>query len=77
MNIQGLKIGDKIHMRLPGSRIPIVLCYVEAIIADPADRSEESKIIVFRYWSRFKKRWFWKAVPYWELAIYNDWECKL
>jgi len=77
MNIQDIKIGDKIRIRLPECRIPIVLCHIEAILVDPADGSEECNVIVFRYWSKFKKRWYWKAAPYWELAIYNDRECKL
>jgi hypothetical protein len=74
MNVKDIKIGEKIKLRSPGSQIPIVTCHIQAIIQDPANNSPEGQMIVYRYWSKYGKRWFWKVYPYWQLAMYNDWE---
>ena len=41
------------------------------------DDSAESNMIVYCYWSKYKKRWLWKVYPYWHLAMYNDWVCEM
>lgn len=69
-----INIGDKIKMQSPDSMIGIVLCHIMALIPDPADCRNEYKIIVYRYWSKYRKCWFWKAYPYWHLAALNKWE---
>lgn len=77
MNVESLKVGMKMKMRIPESQMGNALCHIEAIIADPANEIDECNMVVYRYWSKFRKRWFWKVHSYWHLAIYNDWECKI
>lgn len=71
-----LKVGEKINMKSPDSQIAIVSCHVEAIVHDPKGKSKEENMIVYRYWSKYRQRWFWKVHPYWILAMYNNWECE-
>jgi hypothetical protein len=77
MTIQDIKIGDKIKMRSPDSMIDFVLSHIVAIIPDPENKNEDYNMIVYRYWSKYRKRWFWKAFPYWHLADLNKWEYRL
>lgn len=69
-----INIGDKIRMRSPGSNLESVLCHIMAIISDPSNSKDEYNIIVYRYWSRYRKCWFWKSYPYWHIADLNKWE---
>jgi len=71
-----VNVGDKIKMRVPGSQLGEVLCHVHAVLTDPDSNAYENMIIVFRYWSKYRKKWYWKAIPYWELDIYNGWDGK-
>lgn len=66
-----LNIGDSVEIKLPDSRGMKVACHVLAIVKDPDEPSEESNMIVFRYWGDHKKRWIWDVQPYWVLAMYN------
>jgi hypothetical protein len=77
MNINDIKVGTKIKMRSPDSRIRVVVCHIQAIIPDPANDFPEGQVIVYRYWSKYTKCWYWKASPYWQLAIWNNWECEM
>lgn len=77
MKASELNTGLSIHMRIPESQMKKAKCHIIAIVKDPDDDSSEMNQIVFRYWSPFKKRWFWKVVSYWILAMYNKWECEM
>jgi hypothetical protein len=64
MTIQDIKIGDKVKMRSPDSMIDFVLSHIVAIIPDLENKNEDYSMIVYRYWSKYRKRWFWKVFPY-------------
>ena len=52
--------------------------HVDYIVNNPTDPDcEDCKLIVFRYWSKYKQRWIWEVEPYWVLCIYNKWRYKI
>ena len=68
-----LHIGDSIKMKLSDTQGMEVPYQILAIVKDPDNDSDESDMIVFRYWGNHKKRWIWQVQPYWVLAMYNKW----
>lgn len=72
---EDIKPGIKIRMKIPHSRMGETLCHVMAILDNP-EKTTEGEMIVFRYWSKWERAWFWKVFPYGYLAIWNKWESK-
>lgn len=64
--------GLKIRMNLLYSQIDYPLCHIEAVLENTV-YPQMGKMIVFRYWSKYKKRWFWQVYSYWELQLWNKW----
>lgn len=67
--------GLKLRMNLLSSQIDYPLCHIEAVLENKVEPFM-GNMIVFRYWSKYKKRWFWKVHSYWELQLWNKWYSK-
>lgn len=72
MNENDIVPGLKIKMNLLYSQINYPLCHIEAVLPNTAN-PKMGKMIVFRYWSKSEKKWFWKVYSYWELQLWNKW----
>lgn len=57
----------KVRMRLPRTYAPDVLCHIEAAI-----EFEGKRMIVYRYWSKARKRWIWEINEEWLIAKVNN-----
>ena len=64
--------GLKIRMNLLYSQIDYPLCHIEAVLENTV-YPQMGNMIVFRYWSKYRKRWFWQVYSYWELQLWNKW----
>jgi hypothetical protein len=64
--------GLKIRMKLLYSQIDYPLCHIEAVLENTV-YPQMGNMIVFRYWSKYRKRWFWQVYSYWELQLWNKW----
>lgn len=72
MDLSNFKVGNKVKMRVPKSSITEpLMCHIEAIIKNPTSDIEDDTVIVFRYWSKYKQCWYWKAQEFWLIEIYN------
>lgn len=48
-----------------------VLVHILAILPNPTDNRDTGKLVVYRSWSKHRRRWFWYVEPIWVLDIWN------
>lgn len=66
-----VKSGRKYYLKLSGYKKR--LFHIDYILENPTDRKISGSLIILRTWNRFKRQWIHISIPYWELAIFNDW----
>ena len=63
-----LKIGKSTRMNIPNSYMGNVRAHILSILEDNGET-----IIVFKYYSKYKECWFYRAEELSTLEIYNNW----
>ena len=70
-----LTAGGKYNLRIPnggGKLVTVHIDYILSSILYP-DNTQHTLFICREYWTP-KKRWMYYSIPYFILAIYNDWD---
>lgn len=47
------------------------LVHIHSILFNPTDYRLKSRLVVYRSWSKYKRRWYWYIEPIWVLDIWN------
>ena len=73
-----LREGKAYHLRTPRGG-----CYthkgrmntkihIDKIMSNPTDEHPASRLIVYRYWRKYKQHWEWECDELWILQMYNE-----
>lgn len=74
-----LETGKSYHIYIPNGQ-GLKKVHIDAVLKNKAysprpemiDNAED--MIVYRFWSKTKFRWYWEVKSYWEICLFNDWE---
>ena len=72
-----LKEGKSVRLRTPrgGGYTPKRMntkVHIDKIMGNRTDERPSLRLIVYRYWHKFKQRWEWECDELWILQMYNE-----